>query len=318
MNLVNTELAVDVAKYGDKQIYVTSYNGEKNILMEADTAEEARQWSNAIEMHIKFADSDASISTTKERRSSVGPSTSSAPPVVPNRPASMAVPASTPAPTPAPAPVSSSSATSASTAATKPSPATTSASAAAAPTAPVASAPAVTFSDSPDIMQFGENLLDFATKIAADNNFRNEFGANVQSKLTSAGMAAMENLYEGDAGSRGEQILGLALLLFIMIIFGIFPRLLSLIMFFVKIAATLMIAVGLALSFSALMDLGDNMSLFLIPNAKNHKLVSTGAYALVRHPIYGGIIMFTFGWSILKDNSFQLLLSVLLAMVLVS
>lgn len=320
MNLVNTELIED--KYGVKQIFIASFNGENNILMEADNAEDAKIWCAAIRQHIHYANRETEVAVKSGVGSGSFASSSSS-----GRPVSMSAPSSTatstpPAPSPTPAPASSTTSSApapSSPPVPPPRPPTTTSTAPAAASTPAAPATqSAPIADAPDLLQFGENVIDFATKIAADNDFRNDFVQKLQPKVMSAVTAVMDNLYEGEPGNRGEKILGVAALLFIMIIFGIFPRLLILIVFSLKIVATLMIAMGLALSSSAVMDLGDSMSLFLIPNTKNHKIVSQGAYSIVRHPMYGGIILFTFGWSILKDNSFQVLLSILLAMVLVS
>lgn len=321
MNLVNTELIEDMSKYDAKQIYIASFNGENNILMEADNAEDARQWCDAIRVHIHYAnrETERNVNRASTRISSSGDaaaaaasssSSSSAPPVPPARPSSMA---SAPASAPAAAPATTT------TSATTEKTSSTTAPAATTATATSASAPAESVStDVPDLMQMGETFLDFASKMAGDNKYRTELISKIQPKVMASVTAVMDNLYEGEPGNRGEKLLGIAVLLFVMIVFGIFPRLLSLIMFFVKIVAMLMIVTGLTLSLTAVTDLGDNMSLFLIPNAKNHKIVSTGAYSIVRHPIYGGIILFTFGLSIVKNNTFQILLSILLAMILVS
>ncbi len=63
-------------------------------------------------------------------------------------------------------------------------------------------------------------------------------------------------------------------------------------------------AVGLALAagggllaFRGLIDLGTNLTPFPAPLA-NANLVDCGAYGLVRHPIYGGLIVGALGWGL--------------------
>ncbi len=43
------------------------------------------------------------------------------------------------------------------------------------------------------------------------------------------------------------------------------------------------------------------------------RLVDSGVYALVRHPIYGGLILTAFGWALVLASPLTLLLAVVLA-----
>ncbi len=60
---------------------------------------------------------------------------------------------------------------------------------------------------------------------------------------------------------------------------------------------TALIAVGGLLAARAIIDLGGNLTPFPRPRA-GATLVATGAYSLVRHPIYGGGIIAAFGWGL--------------------
>ena len=162
-----------------------------------------------------------------------------------------------------------------------------------------------------------EAIIDFASKIAADEEYRKKYVSELVPALKEAVQSAVSNTSVGETGSRGEKIVGAAAVLFIMILFGVLPRLLLLVNLVLKTSATFMIAVGLMMTLSAITELKDQMSIMLIPGSK-HKLVKTGIYALARHPIYGGVILFAFGWAILQDRAYQVLLSLALAMVLVS
>ena len=59
MNLSNTEVIEENKKYNEKQIFIVSFNGEYNLLMEADSADDADDWIIEIRDHIKFANSEA-------------------------------------------------------------------------------------------------------------------------------------------------------------------------------------------------------------------------------------------------------------------
>lgn len=65
---------------------------------------------------------------------------------------------------------------------------------------------------------------------------------------------------------------------------------------------------GLALAGAGLLHLGE--SLTALPHPRDgSQLVETGAYRLVRHPIYGGLILGSFGWGLLTASPAALVLA---------
>ena len=46
-------------KYNEKQIFIVSFNGEYNLLMETESADDADDWIIEIRDHIKYANSAA-------------------------------------------------------------------------------------------------------------------------------------------------------------------------------------------------------------------------------------------------------------------
>jgi protein-S-isoprenylcysteine O-methyltransferase Ste14 len=62
-----------------------------------------------------------------------------------------------------------------------------------------------------------------------------------------------------------------------------------------------LIVVGLVLAIRGVVDLGGAMTPLPRPR-DDAELVQTGAYALARHPIYGGLILVAFGWAILRAS----------------
>jgi len=64
-----------------------------------------------------------------------------------------------------------------------------------------------------------------------------------------------------------------------------------------------------------LISLGRNFSPLPAPR-KNHKLVTSGLYAHVRHPIYGGLIMAALGLAAISRNEGRLALAILMWVVL--
>ena len=71
MNLVNTEL--NKTNGSDKQVFIASFNGENNILMECASAAEAKEWETAIEAHIVYANQQTEEIVRSSRRYEVPP-----------------------------------------------------------------------------------------------------------------------------------------------------------------------------------------------------------------------------------------------------
>ena len=69
---------------------------------------------------------------------------------------------------------------------------------------------------------------------------------------------------------------------------------------------------GALLSARGLLDLRENLTPFPRP-LPEARLVDTGAYSLVRHPIYGGLILGAVGWAIFMASPVALVLAVGLA-----
>ena len=78
----------------------------------------------------------------------------------------------------------------------------------------------------------------------------------------------------------------------------------------------MLLALGLLLFTSAILQLGRSLTPFPAPRA-SQELVTTGAFGLVRHPIYGGGILIALGWAIVFASPVGLGLAVALALFLV-
>jgi hypothetical protein len=70
LNLLNTEVIEENKKYNEKQIFIVSFNGEYNLLMEADSADDADDWIIDIRDHIKYANSEAVQDSSAESEKS--------------------------------------------------------------------------------------------------------------------------------------------------------------------------------------------------------------------------------------------------------
>lgn len=72
-----------------------------------------------------------------------------------------------------------------------------------------------------------------------------------------------------------------------------------------------LLLLGAGLAVAGVFFLGGNLT--AVPHPKqNSSLVTSGAYALVRHPIYSGIILGAFGWGFLYSSLLTLALAAIL------
>jgi protein-S-isoprenylcysteine O-methyltransferase Ste14 len=75
-----------------------------------------------------------------------------------------------------------------------------------------------------------------------------------------------------------------------------------------SVAGLLGIVAGLALAGAAARTLGAALTPLPMPNAEA-RLVRTGAFRLVRHPIYGAVVIAAFGWGLLTASPAALLVA---------
>lgn len=76
-------------------------------------------------------------------------------------------------------------------------------------------------------------------------------------------------------------------------------------------AGAVLMALGTALAAAGGLHLGSNLT--PLPHPKDDaELVVGGAYRLVRHPIYGGLILLAFGWALFVQGTLTLLYALLL------
>ena len=64
-----------------------------------------------------------------------------------------------------------------------------------------------------------------------------------------------------------------------------------------KIAGGILLASGTCLAAAGTLKLGRNLTPFICPKA-NAVLLDKGAYGIVRHPIYAGLLQMAFGWGL--------------------
>jgi protein-S-isoprenylcysteine O-methyltransferase Ste14 len=81
-------------------------------------------------------------------------------------------------------------------------------------------------------------------------------------------------------------------------------------------AGGILLVAGLGLAASGMLTLGDNLSPFPAPRS-DAVLVERGIYRVVRHPIYGGLVLGSGGLGLVDGNTVVLALSGVLTAVLV-
>lgn len=101
-------------------------------------------------------------------------------------------------------------------------------------------------------------------------------------------------------GKRGEGWVILQIILFAIILLA--PRIPDVTLpIWLRAAGALFLAAGGVFGTWGVLALGRNLAAVPKP-IEGGRLVTTGPYAYVRHPIYTGIILGTLGWSLLRSN----------------
>ncbi|MEO8961963.1 MAG: isoprenylcysteine carboxylmethyltransferase family protein [Ginsengibacter sp.] len=78
-----------------------------------------------------------------------------------------------------------------------------------------------------------------------------------------------------------------------------------------QLAGIIFSVAGIIISFAALFALNRNLSPFPTPKP-SAELIQSGIYKYIRHPIYSGILFFTYGYSLYSENTLRLLIFFLL------
>jgi protein-S-isoprenylcysteine O-methyltransferase Ste14 len=95
-------------------------------------------------------------------------------------------------------------------------------------------------------------------------------------------------------------LLGAALVLVAIILIGVVPSLAFLLNVAVRLFSTFLVTVGLAMVLNAAWELKDKFSIFLHPASATTEVVTSGVYGVVRHPMYGGLILLCGGQAMLQ------------------
>lgn len=80
----------------------------------------------------------------------------------------------------------------------------------------------------------------------------------------------------------------------------------------VRLFGVVLMGIGGLLVAAGALHLGENLSVMPKPKEQGHSLVTSGVYGFVRHPIYAGVILGAFGWSLFWGTLLGVALSVAL------
>ena len=75
--------------------------------------------------------------------------------------------------------------------------------------------------------------------------------------------------------------------------------------YWLQLIGILFSVAGVIISLAALLTLNKSLSPFPTPK-EDAQLIQTGIYKYIRHPIYTGILFFTFGFSMYSENTLRL------------
>ena len=124
-------------------------------------------------------------------------------------------------------------------------------------------------------------------------------------------VSLFQNVRVGVWGERGEQWSFAILSLVVFIINGKLPLL-----WFVKILGFGLLFSGVSLFSTGLLELGECISPFITPVLTGNGFKQNGPYRMTRHPIYGGIVLFFSGLSLITNSLDRAILTFILGVVM--
>lgn len=145
-----------------------------------------------------------------------------------------------------------------------------------------------------------------------DEDYRQQVTHRVRSNVFTIFKSVVQNIGEGELGKRGEGWFLAQVVLVYFLLFGVHP----LVVFALHFTAVGSFIAGLYMMVRAVLDLGRNTTPFPTPINTN-ELITDGIYDLVRHPMYGGLILFALGVALLSGSVDKMAVAVALGVLLV-
>ena len=109
--------------------------------------------------------------------------------------------------------------------------------------------------------------------------------------------------------SKDYLFVGVQFILFGLYFFDYFERFKTIA--FLHYLALILAILGFLVALFSVFNLDRNLTVYPTPK-NNSNLITSGFYKYTRHPIYSGIIFFTFGYSIYLGSIYKLIISVVL------
>jgi len=138
-----------------------------------------------------------------------------------------------------------------------------------------------------------------------------EFFYTLRNDIVATIVALTENIQEGTFGERGESWFASSALVFFFICKGVMP--LGLL---IRITGIAFMSMGASFVVSATLTLRESISPFIMPIVRGSAFTSSGPYDLVRHPMYGGVLLFTGGWALASSSLDRAILTFILGVIL--
>jgi protein-S-isoprenylcysteine O-methyltransferase Ste14 len=343
LNLMNTELELQ-EDHGKQQIYIVAFNGENSLLIETDTEAETNRWTNALKHHIRFANKSSvqQTFTFKSAASPTSPETSTIPVAAP-------VPINSPADevdsdddvTPSPNAPSSTNDITISENENSPSSREETISKTIESTNNQNLSPGKSTSvqdvkteihsadklnNNPQLVV--NRIIDNVQRFIVDKEFRQGILQSAPTKARNIFEAAKTHFLEGNFGERGEEYVVSIVCILGIILFGAADLLILLLNLVLSLCSPVLWLGGWLLIGHAMWELETRLSFWLRPchysiadltgqKSKDHKVVTTGAYSVVRHPMYTGLLCIALGVSIWSNSVLKMSLTLVLTIVLV-
>lgn len=165
------------------------------------------------------------------------------------------------------------------------------------------------------------HVVGFFQRVSNDKAYRNALAESVVPRVQNIGQGLSTHFFEGNPGERGEEFILSALAIFLMVLLGLGQLLILLVGWFIFLLAPFLVVSGMLMVGSALWELDALASLWLLPNTsvanKKHKVVDSGVFGVVRHPMYGGLVLWVLGWAIFSNSVVKMVLSLVALVLLV-
>ena len=134
---------------------------------------------------------------------------------------------------------------------------------------------------------------------------------NLKQKCILTLVSFFHNVRVGVWGERGEQWSFAILSLVVFIFNGKLPLL-----WLVKILGFGLVFSGLGLFSSGILELGECISPFIAPVTIGGGFKQDGPYRMTRHPIYGGVVLFFSGMSLITNSLDRAILTFILGIIM--